>query len=240
MTDITSLDESGEELDFSTLLASSIHDMKNSLAMLLGSVSEVTHQCMPNNGCSSHKELIKIQHQGQRVNRYLIQLLILYRLEQQEYCLNVNEQYISDFFAEIMLENEELLALNGIKLSSNCDDMLAGYFDLELVRGVINTIINNAYQYSKDEIRLVAKQQDGYLMISVQDNGKGYPPKMLTETGGDDAGQRGVSFYSGSTGLGLYFSKKVAEIHLQGQRKGYIELSNDGIDGGGNFSIYLP
>ena len=239
MVDNESIVENSDDLDFSTLLASSIHDMKNSLAMLLGSVSEVSQTCMPK-GCSSNKELIKIQHQGQRVNRYLIQLLILYRMEQQEYCLNVNEHYLTDFLEEIMLENYELLELNDIELTADCDEMLVGYFDAELMRGVINTIINNAYQYSKNQIKLVAKQENDYLMISVLDNGGGYPPKMLSANGDSDTDKNPVSFYSGSTGLGLYFSKKVAEFHTEGSRKGYIEISNNGIDGGGNFSIFIP
>lgn len=239
MTKEKSNDNHQDELDFSILLASSIHDMKNSLAMLLGSISQISAQCMPE-GCSSHKELTKVQHEGQRVNRHLIQLLTLYRIRQDEYCLNVDEQYLEDFLEEIVLENQELLALNSIEINVNCDENLSGYFDAELVRGVINTIINNAYQYTNTRIKLTAEKSDGYTAISVKDDGPGYPDKMILESGETETEKSEVSFSSGSTGLGLYFSKVVADVHNNGNRRGYIHLSNDGINGGGKFTLYLP
>lgn len=239
MTENKSKNNHQDELDFSILLASSIHDMKNSLAMLLGSISQITAQCMPE-GCSSHKELTKVQHEGQRVNRHLIQLLTLYRIRQDEYHLNVDEQYLEDFLEEVALENQELLELNGIEINVDCDERLLGYFDGELVRGVINTIINNAYQYTNTQIKLTANKLDGYTSISVMDDGPGYPDKMILESGYTETEKNEVSFSSGSTGLGLYFSKVVADIHNEGTRRGYIHLSNDGINGGGKFTLYLP
>ena len=47
-------------------------------------------------------------------------------------------------------------------------------------------------------------------------------------------------FVTGSSGLGLYFSHLVASMHRSGPRQGLIECSNQGIEGGGRFSIVLP
>jgi hypothetical protein len=52
--------------------------------------------------------------------------------------------------------------------------------------------------------------------------------------------QNNISFDNSNTGLGLYFSKLVAEIHKNKGRHGYINTTNEGIDGGGCFAIYLP
>lgn len=228
-----------EEIDFSILLASSIHDMKNSLAMLLGSLSEISQNCGPER-CRSHQQLTKIQDQGQRVNQNLIQLLTLYRINKNQYCLNDNEHYLTDFLQEIVLENQELLGNNGITISMDCSDRLVGYFDSELLRGVLNTIINNAHQYTKDKISLSASEVDGYLAISVLDNGPGYPAEMLEAEASVNTQKNPVNFTSGNTGLGLYFSRKVAAIHKNGDKTGYTTIENDEATGGGKFTIYLP
>jgi hypothetical protein len=50
----------------------------------------------------------------------------------------------------------------------------------------------------------------------------------------------GVDFRTGSTGLGLLFASTIARMHSHRDRAGYITTTNDGIDGGGRFTLYLP
>jgi len=230
-----------DKMDFPALLASSVHDMKNSLAMLLGSLEEVSQQCVPS-GCASENKLLRIQHEGRRVNRDLIQLLALYRMDNDRYFLNVDEQNVAEMLDEVALDCEALLASHGIRLLLESDDALTGYFDHDLVSGVINTVIHNAYQYTRDTILLRASQHNDYLMISVEDNGPGYPESMLRP---EQAPAPGVDFGSGSTGLGLYFASRVAAMHENRGRRGYTEILNRGLAGddqaqGGRFAMYLP
>ena len=76
--------ENKHNIDFSTILACAAHDMKNSLAMLLGSLTEITNQCEPNK-CPAHNKFRRLQHETQRVNRDLTLLLTLYKIEQNQY-----------------------------------------------------------------------------------------------------------------------------------------------------------
>lgn len=223
-------------LDFSAILASSIHDMKNSLTLLLGKLDDISQRCTPAT-CNSAQDLLLLQHEGRRVNRHLIHLLALYRIENQQYCLNVTETSLDELLEEFVMENEETLQARGIQLRTECEPDSVGYFDKELIAGVINTIINNAYQYTEDTILLRAREDNGYVVLSVEDNGKGYPENMLDS---DNDTQPGISYATGGTGLGLYFANRVAELHENNGLSGYTRLSNTGIDGGGSFSIYLP
>ncbi|MFT5351912.1 MAG: hypothetical protein ACI9MF_002738, partial [Gammaproteobacteria bacterium] len=50
-------------IDYSTILASSIHDMKNSLSLLLGTLGEVTQQCQPDN-CRSSGQFSQLHYEG--------------------------------------------------------------------------------------------------------------------------------------------------------------------------------
>jgi signal transduction histidine kinase len=223
-------------LDFSSILASSVHDMKNSLTMLLGALDDITHQCSPTN-CQSAKDLQLLQHEGRRVNRHLIHLLALYRIDKQQYCLNISEVPLDELIEEFVMENDEALNARDIQLVTDHESDLVGYFDKELVAGAINTIINNAYQYTKSIIQIRAYKEDGYLVLSVEDNGEGYPESMLNV---DNNQQKGINYVTGGTGLGIYFAGRVAELHENNGSTGFTKISNTGIDGGGCFSIYLP
>lgn len=230
------MDNNKDSLDFETILASSVHDMKNSLAMLLGSLGEITNQCSPEY-CSSHKSLLRIQHEGQRVNNDLIKLLTLYRIDRSQYTVNASEVCVNDLLDEIAFEYEQLLDGYGIKLEIICEPELYGIFDRELVSGVIKTIISNAYQYTKDTVHICGELVNDQIVLSIIDNGPGYPQHMLHN---EEIPAGSVDFGTGSTGLGLYFSYRVAALHKNKDRCGFIQISNDGINNGGCFRIHLP
>ena len=229
----TDLDEG---LDFASVIASAVHDMKNSLSMLLYSVDEIRTTCGPAN-CESGNKFDQLRYEGQRVNNHLIQLLAIYRIDHANYRPSVVEHDVEEFLFERKCEHEPLLSPQGVDISTHCEAGLQGFFDRELIAGVVNNVVNNAYRYSKDKIRLTAEQQDGYLAIHIDDNGDGYPDHMLCDT---TKLSTKINFGTGSTGLGLYFSAMVARAHKNKTKNGYIQCSNEGIDGGGRFSIFLP
>jgi signal transduction histidine kinase len=222
--------------DFSFIIASSVHDMKNSLGMLINSVETL---------CESLPEELKdalntstIQYEAQRVNNDLIQLLGLYRLHNEMLSLAIDECHVADLFEEQMAHYQETLANRGVSLACECAPDLAGYFDREIVLGVLNNALNNATRYTRSRIELVAGSCDGGVLIEVHDDGVGYPEKLLnTEPG---KALKGINFHTGSTNLGLYFASRVAELHRQGERTGHVVLSNGGRLGGGVFTLFLP
>lgn len=224
------------EMDFSLVIASSIHDMKNSITMLLGALDEIAQQCQPDH-CRSHKKLLLMQHEGKRLTRHLIQLLTLYRLDKSQYFLNVSENNLKELFEEISLENEPLLNSQGIQMELDCEENVSGFFDRELIGGVINTIVNNAYRYAQSTVRLSAHVSDGFMALSIEDDGPGYPPHMLLSSSYES---RSLNFSTGGTGLGLYFAYRVAVMHSNNGRQGQIAICNEGINKGGKFSLYLP
>ncbi|MCP5207123.1 MAG: HAMP domain-containing histidine kinase [Hahellaceae bacterium] len=222
-------------LDFSMIMASAVHDMKNSLGMLLNTLEEVFGE-LPKE-MQNQPKLATLQYEAERVNNDLIQLLGIYRLENQQLRLRVDEQYVSDFIEEQAARYETLFESRGIKITLECEADCIGYFDHDLVAGILNNTLANAARYTKDEMKLTAGFEDGWLVISLSDNGRGYPQAMI-----DAPGEivKGINFQTGSTSLGLFFSAKVAALHSQGDKRGRIELSNGGELGGGIFKIYLP
>ena len=109
-----------------------------------------------------------------------------------------------------------------------CDDDLYGCFDRELMTGVISNVLNNNYKDTKYKLHITAVKEQGYLVIIIKDNCPGYPEDMLRS---NHANQKPISFDRESTGIVLYFSRLVAELHRNKERKGFITTINERIDG---------
>lgn len=223
-----------DSISFSTILASTIHDVKNSLGVVLNSLDELIRTA---GDSLPGEKLGKLQYEAKRVNNNLVQLLALYKMENMGLKANIDEYPVRDFLEEISLSEKAVLESRNIKLDYRCADDVVWYFDRDLVGGVVKNAINNAMRYTKDAVLITAEESDGYLVLRVNDNGPGFPEGMLA--GGERQGH-GVNFSSGNTGLGLYFTSKVAEMHKNKDRKGRIELANGHQLGGGCFSIKLP
>lgn len=223
-------------IDFSSILANSVHDMKNSVSMLLCALDDINEQCGQSD-CPSNHAFSQLRYEGKRLNSNLVQMLALYRISNSQYSLNITENDVSEVLEECFLENEGLLSLKGIEMEVDCPDDLVCFFDRELVSGMINSVINNAYKYAKNRIRLGARHEDGFTALFVEENGNGYPEFMLHQ---EKNVQHQVNFKNGSTGLGLFFTSTIAGMHTHQDKTGYITTTNDGIDGGGRFTLYLP
>ncbi len=224
------------DADFSMLLASSVHDMKNSLSLLVHSFEEMYADISKEN-TEEVERLALLNYEISRVNNDLIQLLGVYRLQNQRLPLNLDEHFVFDLLEEQVLKNEILFNLHGITCSIDCDDSLSGYFDANLIAGVLNNVLVNAARYAKKEIKLIASVDGPYLCLRVADDGSGFPKNMISDPGGH---MKNIDFHTGSTSLGLYFAAKIARLHKQKSETGYILLENGGPLSGGQFSIFIP
>jgi signal transduction histidine kinase len=226
-----------EDIDFTDFIASSIHDMKNSLNIQIGFLEELMVECQGKIGEPMLGRLGHTIYETSRMNVNLIQILSLYKLGKSIYPTDIAEQPVKEVLNEVVLQNQSVMGYKGITVSVVCDEDCYWYFDRDLITGVLVNALNNAYNYTTDKIRIVANVHDGMLEIRVEDNGKGYPEAMLLENITEN---KGISFDSGSTGLGLYFSSRVAGMHRNAGKKGCISIENGGAYNGGCFVLALP
>jgi len=223
-------------MDFSTLLASTVHDMKNSIGLLNNALDGMASECARSE-CKSASQLSYLRYEANRLNGNLLQLLTLYKIEKSSISLNIANHNVFDFLEENIVGNVPLLESKGINLELECQEDLVWFFDRELLSGIVNNILNNAYKYAGDKMKISASVENAGLAIRIEDNGKGYPESLTSAPPGPD---RFVNFRSGSTGLGLYFASLIAAMHKNGDREGSIAISNGGALNGGCFSIFLP
>jgi signal transduction histidine kinase len=224
-----------EQVPFSLLLASSVHDIKNSLSMLLSTLEDVV-QTAPIADAKQRRQFATLQGEAARINNSLIYLLGLYRLQQNQLPVQIQEVFVADFLDEQIVTNQLLFDIRNLEVELECVDDLCAYFDPALISGVIINVLVNAAHYARARIEVHARLEQGQLAIEVRDDGPGFPQKMLLSIQNQD---RGIDFNSGSTNLGLYFAGEVARLHRRGEQLGSIALHNLP-QGGSCFRLLLP
>lgn len=228
-------DEPEQQSDFSLLLASSVHDMKNSLGMLLNSLGELVQDYPPQNDDQRWRYGL-LEGEAARIKNDLTYLLGLYRLQEDQLPFSIDEVFVLDLLQMQALQNQLLFEMKGLDLELDCAENLKAYFDEELVSGIINNVLVNSARYAREQVIVRATQREDYLCIEVLDDGDGFPPEMLKSPG---EYQQGINFQTGSTNLGLHFAARISALHRRGDDRGFIEISNLP-DGGGRFALFLP
>lgn len=230
------MNDKDNTVDFAFVLASSVHDMKNSLGMLLNTLATMMEQS-PARDEAQAKTYAVLEYEAARINSELIQLLSLYRMQEERMLVQIDEHHVIEILEDQLARNDMLFRTRGIKVELDCSEHLSWYVDGELLGGVINTILVNCSRYCRQRLLVTACMEDNQLRIAVADDGQGYPASMLDAPLHANAG---VSFSSGSTNLGLLFASAVADMHSAKGVSGKISLTNDGPLGGGVFNLYLP
>ena len=223
-------------IDFTSVLASSVHDMKNGLCLLIQAIEKLSNR-LHEKDIEEASELAQIHYEASRLNSNLLQMLALYRVEKDILPLNVDEYYIDDLFEELLAKNHIYIESRHIQVQFEIEQDLSWYFDYDLVANLLNDIFVNALRYCKGKILLRAACVEQALKIDIYDDGQGYPEKMLETQLIDPAD---IDLTESRTGLGLYFAKLIAATHEQNGKTGNIMLQNGGLLKGSVFTLTLP
>lgn len=228
--------KNNDSVDFSLVLASSVHDMKNSVGMLLASLEGYMATNPPRDD-AQFAHFNTLNYEASRINAELVQLLTIYRMQNDHLPLRIDQHYVIDVLEDQVARNHNLIESKGVHLNLDCDDNLEWCFDADLVGSVVQNVIVNCSRYTRNELLVKARVEHDLLEIVVADDGNGYPPAML-ECPDSVINEADVS--SGKTHLGLYFAEQIARLHKQNNRLGHIKLENEGPLGGGVFRLFLP
>lgn len=236
------MDDTPDAPELSLFLASTAHDMKNSISVLSGTLERLLVDASPQTE-SAYPQMAHMLYQTRRLNDNLMQLLALYKqVGTPAYPFDVQPLELGQVVDQVVALERVLLASRSLKLELDYDAGLVWHLDEDLIVGVLAHAINNAVHYTCDTVRLaIHATADGWLEMRVEDNGPGYPPALL-KAGAIAARDRAgaMNFLTNSAGLGLYFSNEVARMHRHRDRHGTVRLENGGWYGGGCFILRLP
>jgi signal transduction histidine kinase len=202
------------------LAALVVHDLKNELGGL-----EALLQCL---AASPTATLAQVEaHQQCLVLRQrFVQFLTLYGRDAQLTAHAVDESPVGTLASAARHAARARPDL-AIELAAADQAPSFWHFDPRLVRMALDAALHNACRFAQRIIRMQARQIDGFLVLSVEDDGPGL---------GAAASDEGPQVHN--TGMGRALCDAVARAHRCGPRQGHVQL-NDRPEGGARFELWL-
>lgn len=220
--------------DFSTILSAAVHDMKNSLQLLLQSMSTVAEEL---GDTPAARSLADIQYEAQRLNTGLIQLLSLYRNEHTSLPVNLESQLLDELLEDLVADAEFYANHYAVTIDVDVPANLSWYLDKTLVSVLLQDVLINALRYANQRVSVRALTTEGQLHVEIRDDGPGYPAAVIDRIARNADAPSNALLQAGRTGLGLYFAGRIASAHQRHEQSGSIQLGNDR---GSIFTLRLP
>lgn len=161
-----------------------------------------------------------------RLGRMVEDLLLLARARAERLPVRPRSTDLVDLTASSVARFAPVAEARGVHLAFGPDDRLRADVDADRVDQVLGNLLSNALRYARSSVRVSLKREADTAVWTVEDDGPGFAPGLLTTAKmpfvrGDPARGR-----SGVAGLGLAIAEALARAH-QG------DLRLDSAAGGG-------
>lgn len=125
----------------------------------------------------------------------------------------ISEVKLQDIIKQAIKNNAFMLIRNNIEIKlENLEQHI--FTDKKWILYVLDQLINNSIKYSKEkaEIQFYGEESDKYICLNIRDNGIGITREDLERIFNKGfTGTNGRNTRYKSTGMGLYFSKKILD-----------------------------
>ncbi len=185
--------------------------------------------------------LEEIKDGSGRLEKIINLLLQGSKLDQGQLQLNITEEDLNFLIKYSIKELQGLAKLRNQALSFILHDKLKAEFDKERIHEVISNLLINAIKYTPPggNITIKSEIQDDFFIISVKDSGIGLTEEekgqLFKQFGKIERYGQGWDVEIQGTGLGLYISKKIIELH-----GGKIWVESEGRNKGSTFYFSIP
>src|SRR5437899_8747947 len=214
------------------------HELRTPLSILRGYI-----ETLLDNPKTSREELSQIlgvmERHSKRLDLLAQDLLTLAQLESANPNLQLGNVDLPSFFGEVIRDWEKKLATKQLSVIVDVPlDMPTVRADRVRLEEALYNLLDNAVKYSREhgEIRLMARQRDEQIVLSVSDNGIGISkedlPRIFERFYRVDKARSTESIRG--TGLGLAIVKHVTQLH-----GGHVEAESE-IEKGTTIRVVLP
>jgi two-component system phosphate regulon sensor histidine kinase PhoR len=214
------------------------HELRTPLSILRGYI-----ETLLDNPKTSREELSRIlgvmERHSKRLDLLTQDLLTLAQLESANPNLQLGNVDLSSFFGEVIRDWEKKLAKKQLNVIVDVSPGLPPIrADRARLQEALYNVLDNAVKYSREhgEIRLVARQRDEEIILSVSDDGIGISkedlPRIFERFYRADKARTAENIRG--TGLGLAIVKHVAQLH-----SGVVEAESE-LGKGTTIRVSLP
>ena len=214
------------------------HELRTPLSILRGYI-----ETLLDNPKTSREELSRIlgvmERHSKRLDLLAQDLLTLAQLESANPNLQLGNVDLPSFFGEVIRDWEKKLAKKQLNVIVDVSPGLPPIrADRARLQEALYNVLDNAVKYSREhgEIRLVARQRDEEIILSVSDDGIGISkedlPRIFERFYRADKARTAENIRG--TGLGLAIVKHVAQLH-----SGVVEAESE-LGKGTTIRVSLP
>lgn len=185
------------------------------------------------------REILEKAHESnERQLKIVSDLLKVARVDAGKVILKEAEIDINQLMADIVREESEIIKQRGQKLTFTPATSLAtAWVDKDTIRMVFENLIDNASKYSHEgaTIKVAVRARKKSVTVKVVDEGVGIDEEDMSKLFEKFSRiHNPLSTQAGGSGLGLYWAKKVVDLH-----SGTIEVES--LPGKGTvFFVHLP
>jgi len=219
-----------------SLLTSISHDLRTPLASIIGTVTSLRSFGKLYDEATREEMLATAQDEGERLNRFVANLLDMTRLDSGKIELRREMIDLSDIVGAALQRAGKILASHHVTVNLSPDlPMLS--IDFLLLEQVLFNLLDNAAKFAPEgsTIEIDGNREDGDAVIMVRDEGPGIPPDALERVFDKFYRVQSGDRQRAGTGLGLAICRGF--IEAQGGR---ISASNRADRSGAIFTIRLP
>jgi len=214
------------------------HELRTPLSILRGYIETLLDS--PETSRAELSRILKVmERHSKRLDLLVDDLLTLSQLESGNPNLQLGDIALSDFFRELIRDWEKKLATKRLKAVVDLpSDLPAIRADRARLQEALYNLLDNAVKYSREngEIRLIARQRDEEMVLSVSDDGVGIAgdelPRIFERFYRVDKARSHDSVRG--TGLGLAIVKHIAQLH-----GGRVEAESE-LENGTTIRVVLP
>jgi signal transduction histidine kinase len=224
-----------EELK-SNFLSLMSHDLKTPIAKVQALTERLNREAA-NLSPEQRGMLASISKSNDELGHYILSILNFQRIEGKEIKLNRQSRDVNLLAEEVVDRLRDLASERGVEMKLELEPMFPIEMDEQLIRQVLNNLIDNAIKYNGAGtlVTITTRDLGPELEVSVADNGVGLTEEQKLRLFTKFArAEKGMAERVKGTGLGLYLAKYFIELH-----GGAIEVSSE--EGKGTeFRFRLP
>ncbi|UCD00488.1 MAG: PAS domain S-box protein [Promethearchaeota archaeon] len=218
------------------------HELKTPLVSICGA-SELLLDSFIEEFKDDTKELIEMIDKGGKRLKYLVDNLVdIIRIEYKKFELKKDMNDINQLIRDCLKEMMYIIKKRELNLELKLLDGLFLEIDKIRIEQVLLNLLSNSIKNTPPNGKITVKslKKNNYVEISITDTGIGLTneemDKLFTRFGKIERYGNGLEYIDiQGTGLGLYISKEIIDLH-----EGQIWAESEGRDKGSIFTIKLP
>ena len=184
-----------------------VHDLKNPLSIMLGLTTSIPNK----------ESLALLHNSAQRMLNLVLNILDINKYEDSRLELNYSNSDINDLIKSAEEDFNSVMKIRQLKFELNLEEDLNFSFDKDIIRRVLDNLLNNAVKFSpsNETIYISTAKEEGCIRVAVTNNGPEIPIEMqekIFELYGRVDRKENDSHVN-STGLGLTFCKIALTAH---------------------------